>query len=89
MTGTNPSSYKTDVRLLKLSVKREFIVNRKGDGGIRDSTRQLGYLKFWVKTFSAFTQRLQKFEKSEYTIIFEKGRRTCLTMCQLGARILL
>ena len=41
MTGTNPSSYKTDVRLLKLSVKREFTVNRKGDGGIRDSTRKL------------------------------------------------
>ena len=90
MTGTNPSSYKTDVRLLKLSVKREFIVNRKGDGGIRDSTRKLKAARLsqvWVKTFSAFTQRLQKFEKSEYTIIFEKGRRTCLTMCQLGARI--
>ena len=40
MTGTNPSSYQTEVRLLKLSVKREFTVNRKGDGGIRDSTRK-------------------------------------------------
>ena len=41
MTGTNLSSYKTDVHLLNLSVKREFTVNRKGDGGIRDSTRKL------------------------------------------------
>ena len=39
---------------------------------VLESLRQLGYLKFWVKTFSALTQRLQKFEKSEYTIIFEK-----------------
>ena len=54
---------------------------------VLESLRQLGYLKFWVKTFSALTQRLRKFEKSEYTIIFEKGCKTCLTMCQLGARI--
>ena len=37
--------------------------------------------------FSALTQRLRKFEKSEYTMIFGKGRRNCLTMCQLGAHI--
>ena len=54
---------------------------------VLESLRQLGYLKFWVKTFSALTQRLQKFEKSEYTIIFEKRWRTFLTMCQLGAHI--
>ena len=41
MTGTNPSSYWTEVRLLKLSVKREFTINRKGDGRIPDSTRKL------------------------------------------------
>ena len=32
MTGIKPSSYWTEGRLLKLSVKREFTKNRKGDG---------------------------------------------------------
>ena len=37
---------------------------------VLESLRRLGYLKYCVKTFSALTQRLRKFEKSEYTIIF-------------------
>ena len=36
---------------------------------VRESLRRLGYLKFWVKTFSALTQRLRKFQKSEYTYV--------------------
>ena len=54
---------------------------------VLESLRRLGYLKFWVKTFSALTERLRKFKKSEYTIIFEKGCTTCLTMCHLDAHI--
>ena len=54
---------------------------------VLEGLRRLGYHKFCVITFTALTQRLRKFEKSEYTMIFGKGRRKCLTMCQLGAHI--
>ena len=54
---------------------------------VLEGLRRLGHHKFCVITFSALTQRLRKFEKCEYTTIFEKRRRTCLTMCQLSAHI--
>ena len=68
---------KRDVRLIKLSVNREFTINREGEGRIRDSTRGLKAARIsqilYHNLFSVLTQRLRKFEKSEYTMIFEKG----------------
>ena len=49
--------------------------------------KRLVYHKFCVITVLALTQRLRKFEKSEYTMILEKECRTFFTMCQLGAHI--